>query len=410
MTLPSHPVDTRRLCYVLTVPASVRVLMRGHLAHLQSKGFDVTAISSPGSDLDLVGEREGVRTIGISMWRAISPLHDLMALAKLTLALRRLRPHIVNASTPKAGLLGMLAAVLTRVPIRIYTLRGLRLETTRGLRRQILALTERVASACAHRVICISRSLADEYVRLGLADPAKVVVLGAGSSNGIDAGRFDLGVGRTSINERIREQFGIAAAAPIIGYVGRFARDKGTDDLVAAFCRLRHSVPQARLLLVGEEDPTDPPLAATMETIRTDKHIIATGHVGDTAAYYQAMNVFAFPSYREGFGNAVIEAQAAGLPVVAFRATGVVDALVDGETGRLVPAGNADALADAIVDYLRDANLASAHGESGRMRVHREFTNERVWQALVAEYERLIESKATTQLNYSTLPSPAAAA
>ena len=157
--------EARRLVYVVTVPMSARYHLRGHLAYMREHGYDVTVISSPGSDLDLVAEREGVRTVAVPMAREVEPVADFRSLWRLYRAMRAIRPHIVNAGTPKAGLLGMIAARLARVPVRIYVLRGLRAETTSGLWRAVLTVAERCASACAHRVVCVSRSLAEVYVR-----------------------------------------------------------------------------------------------------------------------------------------------------------------------------------------------------------------------------------------------------
>ena len=146
-----------RIVYIVTHPVSARLLLNGQLRYLKERGFDALVISSPGKDLDLVAEREGVGTIPIHMDRAIRPWRDILALVCLYRTLRALQPDIVNASTPKAALLGTVAAFLARVPARIYTVRGLRLETARGLRRALLWCAERLAAACAHRIVCVSQ-------------------------------------------------------------------------------------------------------------------------------------------------------------------------------------------------------------------------------------------------------------
>ena len=162
-----------RLLYVVTHAMTARHLLRGQLAWMQARGFEVAIAASPGADLDVVAEREGVQVFPVPIPREIDPLADLRAVAALRRVMADWRPDIVNAGTPKAGLLGMMAARAARVPVRIYTLRGLRLETTEGLTRTILRTTERVASACAHEVVAVSRSLADRYVALGLAPKRK---------------------------------------------------------------------------------------------------------------------------------------------------------------------------------------------------------------------------------------------
>src|SRR5947207_1261920 len=181
----------------------------------------------------------------------MAPLADLISLIRLCRVLRRLRPDMTEFSTPKAGLLGCLAARLCNVPVRVYMLRGLRLETLTGLKRGILLAAERIASACAHHVVCNSRSLRAKAWALRMASPAKLRLIGSGSSNGVDIERFSPG------SDRIRKLLGIPRDVPIIGFVGRITRDKGVPELIAAFDAILKQVPAARLLLVGWFDQSD---------------------------------------------------------------------------------------------------------------------------------------------------------
>jgi glycosyltransferase involved in cell wall biosynthesis len=381
------------MLYVVTHGLTVRHLLAGQLAWLRARGLDVAVACAPGPELDEAVEREGVQAFRVPMAREIAPVADLVSVARLARVIRRWRPHVVNAGTPKAGLLGMLAARLADVPVRIYTLRGLRLETTAGSRRFILTAAERMTSACAHEVIAVSRSLASRYVACGLASAAKVRVLGYGASNGIDPAR--LAVPPRAVTIALRERLAIPVDAPVIGFAGRFTRDKGIVELVDAFERVRARIPQARLLLVGDFEQGDPVPDATTRAIRGNPAIVLSGFVGDTAPYYHAMDVLAFPSHREGFPNVPLEAAAAGVPVVGFRATGTVDAVVAGETGTLVDVGDVAGLADGILRYLLDPELRRNHGAAGKERVEREFLSERIWQALLEDYDRLLAAAGT---------------
>jgi glycosyltransferase involved in cell wall biosynthesis len=381
------------MLYVVTHGLTVRHLLAGQMAWLRARGLDVAVACAPGPELDEAVEREGVRAFRVPMAREIAPVADLVSVARLARVIRRWRPHVVNAGTPKAGLLGMLAARLADVPVRIYTLRGLRLETTAGSRRFILTAAERMTSACAHEVIAVSRSLASRYVACGLASAAKVRVLGYGASNGIDPAR--LAVPPRAVTIALRERLAIPVDAPVIGFAGRFTRDKGIVELVDAFERVRARIPQARLLLVGDFEQGDPVPDATTRAIRGNPAIVLSGFVGDTAPYYHAMDVLAFPSHREGFPNVPLEAAAAGVPVVGFRATGTVDAVVAGETGTLVDVGDVAGLADGILRYLLDPELRRNHGAAGKERVEREFLSERIWQALLEDYDRLLAAAGT---------------
>jgi glycosyltransferase involved in cell wall biosynthesis len=388
------PANSNRptLLYVVSSSLMVR-LLRGQLQYLRGKGFNVVIISPPGKQLDDAARVEGVRAIELSMARKIAPLSDLVSLFRLWRVIRAIHPLVTNVSTPKAGLLAGFAAWVNRVPCRFYTLRGLRFETTTGVRRRLLIFAERLACCFAHRVICVSKSVRENAIASRLASPERTVVFGSGSSNGVDASRFAPTPEMMKRAATLRNELGICPRTPVVGFVGRLTRDKGIPELTEAFLRLGGQFPDLRLLLLGLFEDEDPLPVDTRRYLETHGPVIFAGLVEDTAAYYALMDVFVLPSHREGLPNAVLEAQAAGLPVVASRATGVVDAVVDGETGLLFPVGDATALADAVARLLRDKALARKLGHAGEERIKREFRQEQIWNALYREYVRLLQIK-----------------
>ncbi|HEX6039714.1 glycosyltransferase, partial [Longimicrobium sp.] len=326
-----------RLVHLTTIPMSLTFL-RGQPGYLAGRGVEVTAVSSPDPELAEFGAREGVPVHGVRMLRRISPLHDLAALSRIVRVLRRVRPHIVHAHTPKGGLLGMIGAWAARVPVRVYHMRGLPLTTATGGKRRLLRATERVSCRLAHRVLCVSPSLRDVALAEGLCPPEKITVPAGGSGQGVDAaGRFDPARLPAGTRASVRADFGIPADATVVGFVGRVVRDKGVAELAEAWAALRAEFPGARLLLVGPFEPQDPLPAETEGALRGDPSVVLAGEDWDTPRLYAAMDVVVLPSYREGFPNVPLEAAAMELPVVSTRVPGCVDAVADGETGTLVP-------------------------------------------------------------------------
>jgi glycosyltransferase involved in cell wall biosynthesis len=382
-----------RLVYIMT-SASSAMFVRSHLAYLRERGFEVMFISAPGDELRIVREREGITTVPVPMEREISPLKDLVSLVRLYTVLRRLRPAIVNAGTPKAGLLGMIAACAAGVPVRIYFLLGLRLETTHGMKRFILGVAERCASALAHRVICVSESLRRLYVRLGYTTEAKACVLGQGSPNGIYADEITQ---TPQVRERaraLRAHLGIPDGAPVVGFAGRLTRDKGVPELLDAFEQILASLPAARLLVLGRFEDGDPIPENYVKRLGSHPSVIMTGFVSDTAAYYRIMDVVAFPSYREGLAGPPLEAAlVAEIPSVAFEATGTVDAVCDGVTGTIVPLGDVASFACALEKYLTNDPLRREHGQAARNYVLRHFSPEIVQEGIYGEYIRLLKAR-----------------
>lgn len=393
----------RRLLHVTTVPMSL-VFLRGQVGYMRARGFEVSAVSSPGAELGAFAEREGVPVTAVEMPRHVTPVRDACAVARLWRLMRELRPDLVHAHTPKGGLLGMIAATLAGVPVRVYHMRGLPMMTAVGLRRRLLSVTERVACRLAHRVLCVSHSVREVAIAEGLCAPEKISVLLGGSGNGVDAaGRFDPACLPPDACAVTRRRFGIPGDAVVVGFVGRLVRDKGILELAAAWRGLRARHPDARLLLVGPFEPQDPVPPDVEAALRADPRVHLAGMDWDTPPLYAAMDVVVLPTYREGFPNVPLEAAAMALPVVATRIPGCADAVADGLTGTLVPPRDAAALEAAIETYLVDAEARRKHGGSGRERVLREFRQEAIWEALHGEYERLLAERGVG----SPAPAPA---
>lgn len=386
-----------RLAHITTVPMTLHFL-RGQPGFMASRDVETHVISSPGPDLAAFLDLEPtVEAHTVPMSRSISPLGDLRALGRMIHRIRRLSPDIVHTHTPKAGLLGVLAARIVGTPVVFHHIHGgVWLDAT-GMRRRIARWTDLITCQLAHRVFCVSNSVRAALVREGLCPPEKVEVLAGGSINGVDGtDRFNPEVHRNG-GATTRRKVGIPADAVVIGFVGRLTGEKGILELRRAWERIRETHRSAHLLLVGPEDPVSPLPPGEMDALRHDDRVHFAGMNWNTPPLYAAMDVLVLPTYREGFPVVLLEAAAMALPIVATGVPGCTDAVVDGVTGLLVPARDAEQLHHAIRRYVADRELRRRHGDAGRARVLREFRPERIWSLLADQYEAGLASRPARQ-------------
>ena len=380
------PGPERRLVHVVTVPMTLRFL-RLSIRAAKARGYRVAVVSSPGARLDAFAAAEGVEARAVPMQRAITPTRDLRALGALRRTLKELRPDIVHAHTPKAGLLGMMAAASLRVPTRVYHLRGLVSLTAAGPKKHLLESTERLACGLAHHVLCVGPSLRRLALEAKLTWPSHIEVLRGGSGQGVDTARF--APVAPERRKAAREALGVPEDARVIAFVGRFVGDKGVRELAAAFDGLARERPDVHLVMAGGFEDRDPVPAAVRRQLEEHPRVRLLGFVEAPESLYAAADLVTLPTYREGFPNVPLEAAAMGLPVVATRIPGCVDAVAEGETGLLVPVRDAGALEVALARYVDDAGLRAAHGEAGRARVTESFRAEDLAEAIVDVYDRL---------------------
>ena len=355
-----------------TIPVTLSTFHRELLRQLMAAGYEILVVSSPGPELDALATDLGVRVVAIPMSREMSPAADAGALRRWIRLLRRERPALIVTATPKASLVGLVAARTTRAPRRVYYLGGLRLEGETGMRRRVLGAAERLTAACAHVVVVNSPSLADSVRRYRLTSPGKLRVIRPASSHGVDAGHF----APQTPDAALRSGLGVAEAMPVVGFVGRVTADKGVGALVEALRLLRSRGRAVQLLVLGSQSEHDSD--GWVDRLRAEANVVLTGHVDDVRPYLALVDVHVLPSRREGFPNVVLEAGAMGIPTVTTRATGAVDSVRDGETGLLVDVDAPGQLADAVARLLDDPALRGRLGAAARDWVVRDFQPERV--------------------------------
>lgn len=382
----------KTLVHILTVPESLRFL-EGQINYVRQSGYDIHIITSPGSLLDDFANKHNIIAYGIEMPRKITPFNDLIAVWKIWKVLRKVQPDIVHSHTPKGGLLGMISAWLARIPARIYHARGLPFEGSTGKKRSLLKVTERISCTLAHRVFCNSQSNLDVMVAEGLCSSDKITLLHNGSSNGVDATDLFKPFASDDVRIQTRTKLNLPLGATVIGFVGRVVHDKGIDELIEAWKSLREQYLDTRLLFVGRFEDQDVVLPETRQVINTDERIHFADFVtnkSDMPILYAAIDILVLPSHREGLPNVILEAGGMRLPVVSTFASGCRDAVVDGETGLLVPVNDAHALEKALQQYIADPNMRTKHGETGRKRMLADFKPEDIWFSILNEYQNLL--------------------
>ena len=336
--------------------------------------MDVTIVTSDSPALHDFEKKFGCRVFPVEITRRMSPLRDLLAIWRLACHLRREKYDIVHAHIPKGGLVGMIAAILAGLPVRIYTLHGLLLETSTGLKRKLLWFIEALTCKIATTVLVVSPSVKKGTLQSKVCPPEKMLMLGNGTACGIDLERFNPEKRTLALRSSTRANLGIPDDAIVAGFIGRIVPDKGIECLVHAFELAGNKADNIYMVLVGPVETVREGISQNLKhRIERNSHIICTGQVLDIVPLYTAIDFLVLPSRREGFPYVPIEAAAMGLPSVVSRATGCVDAVVDNVTGLLVDVDNSGQLCEAILKLAGDAELRERLGKNGYERVSRLF-------------------------------------
>lgn len=371
-----------------TIPLSLNIFCKGLLEHL-SQDYEVVALSSPGKDLDEVRIREGVRTIGVKMERQISLFRDICALFRLIRVFAHERPDIVHSMTPKAGLLCMIASMLTRVPIRIHTFTGLVFPTASGWKQKVLMLTDRITCWCATHVIPEGEGVKNDLLKYGITNKP-LQVLGYGNIRGIDLNYYRCDESIQGQAQEIRQRYDNAF---IFLYVGRILDEKGMRELATAYKRFDEAHAHSRLLLVGPIDTQGGLDSETSSMILEHPHIEQIGFLPDVRAYYAASDCFVFPSYREGFPNVVIEAGAMSLPCIVTDINGSREIIQHNKTGLVVEVKNETALYEAMEYMYTHPIEAKQMSAQACTWVKEHYEQSYVWNCLETYYKQVIEEK-----------------
>jgi len=376
----------KKFFIVTTIPLSF-IFFKGQLSVLKSE-FDVQLVSSPGEKLLEATQFDAVSAHEIPMAREISLFKDLRSLIAFIVLFVKEKPYVVHGNTPKGSFLSMIAAFITKRPIRIYFLHGLRYQGTHGLKRKLLILMEKVTCFCATNIYAVSHGVKKTAAEELTDKPIEVI--GFGSPNGIDLSYFDPSLFNSN-EERLK--ISIEPNEFVFGFVGRFVGDKGVNELVKSFVQISKNNSKVKLLLVGIfENELDPLKEQTLFEIENNPKIINVGFKKDVRPYLMCMDLFVFPSYREGFGLTLVEANALSIPVISSRIIGCDEIIEEGKNGFLIPVKNQQLLNEKMDFCCSNKELLQKMKGNCRAIVSEKFDQQKVWDITLKSYSNLIKN------------------
>jgi len=372
------------LIRITTVPLSLDKLLEGQLNYM-SDFYNVIAVSSEKEYLEKIGKRENVATHHIEMTRKITPLHDLFSVVKMYFFFKKVKPFIVHTHTPKAGIVGMLAARLAGVPHRLHTVAGLPLLEATGFKRKVLDFVEQLTYSCATKVYPNSKALLNIINENKYCPSAKLKVIGQGSSNGINTDYFNDNHFSTEQKSELKKQLNINEDDFVFIFVGRIVADKGINELITAFSELQQQ--KVKLLLVGPlEQELNPLLPETLQQIQSNANIISVGYQNDVRPYFAISNALVFPSYREGFPNVVMQAGAMNLPSIVTNINGCNEIIEEGKNGIIIPVKNSNELHKAMQTFVSNTGQLKDYKQNSRQLIVSRYQQNKVWNDILEEY------------------------
>lgn len=366
----------RKLCFVATIEFVINVFMLGHLKAL-SEEYDLIVVTNTDNDKFL--ENQGIRAkvIKIEFERKINLIKDFFCLIKLYEVLKNERVDIVHSIMPKTGLLTALTGYSAHIPIRIHMFTGQVWANKRGIRRKVLKLLDRFISVLTTNVLVDGNSQLKFLIDEGVVGKEKATVLGEGSISGVDLKRFKR---EDEIKYKLKKEYSILDKDVVFGFLGRINKEKGIEDLVTAFSRMKSN--KISLVVIG-------PLEDNEILYKFSSDVIFLGYKNNPEYYLNMIDVLCLPSYREGFGSVVLEAAAMEIPAIVSDIYGLQDSVIDDTTGLFFEVGNTNDLADKMMYLAENKTKIIEMGKTGRDRVENKFTSAKLTDYLLDFYRKL---------------------
>jgi len=367
----------------------MRAFLTEQLVFLSHNGFDVTVICDDDQDFARDCPPE-LRYVAVHMTRGVGLRSTLVGCLRLLRLFRKERFDMVQYATPKASLISSIAGFVSGVPVRLYCQWGIRYVGFGGIPRRAFKLLEKLVCRLSTHVAPDSRGNLDFAIAEGLYLRAKGSVVHKGSANGVNVVKFDINSKQLWRADK-RAEMGLVQSSFVYGFVGRITGDKGINELVRAFLQLASDDRDAFLVLVGQEENVDTLSPEVLEAIHHHSQIKSVGPKPNPQEYLAAMDVAVLPSYREGFGTVAIEAQAMGVPVITTDIPGPREAVINGETGMLVPVADHTSLLAAMRRLRRDPVLVESMSCRAVSFARDNFEQNAFWQKVLEHRMALLQ-------------------
>lgn len=375
----------KKICYITTISLTIKAFFVPQLKYLAENGYDVSVICAPDDTLQQ-SLGDNIRFIPVKIARGISLLTLVGSVKNLKKVFEKENFDIVQYSTPNAAFCASIAAKLAKVKIRNYHLMGFRYLGGKGVLGYVLKLLEKTTCKNSTHIECVSKSNLEFGINEKLFSPEKATVVWNGSTGGVDMSRFCFDKRQVWRNE-VRRELGYGEGDFVFGFVGRITKDKGIDELFEAFLPMSD---RAKLLIVGHSESMDTLNQKLYKEARNSNNILFHDAVRDIERYFAAIDVLVLPSYREGFGNVIIEAAAVGTPAIVSNIPGPVDAILENQTALVVKVKDAQDLSDKMNMLLNNAELLREMSNSSEDYVSKAFDSRILCKKILERKENLL--------------------
>ena len=383
--------NTKKICFVTTISVTLKSFVLELAKYMHAHGeYDITFICND-DQVFANSLPDYIHFIPVPMERGIS-LGGIGAMLKMRAIFCREKFDLVQYSTPNASLYAALAAWLARIPVRLYCQWGMAYVGFHGIKRKIFKLIEKTVCTLSTWVEPDSHGNLHFSHDEGLYSAEKGSVNWNGSASGVNLEKFNIS-GKKSWREQKRAEYGVPLDAFVYGFIGRITGDKGINELFSAFRGIRRKHPNSYLMLVGNPEKADSVDEALYEWAEQDPQVLFCGYTNVVEQYLSAMDAYILPSYREGFGSAVIEAEAMGLPVIVTDIPGPTNAMLRDETGLVVPIKDIDALQTAMEELLKKPELCAKFGRNGYQFAVEKFEQKTLFGYILEDRNRLLDER-----------------